>query len=1691
MNEISKNKKRKKESLISNTIEGNKKMNSSLKYIKNEYKEKTIEKNKVFFLNKLNLILNMKKIIFRKDISKKDNNNTLYNPLKLKKINKNNRIKSYIGKFNILLNIYIILLLISITNEISSLRKLNSFSSIYITFKESGNKIFLNKDFIYEPNYVWVNGVPKSFQQSGEEKYNILLNEDEITIKVGWNDPLDSTKNMFKGLLGIISIDLSEFDASKVTDMSYMFSECKDLESLNLKNIIMSSVINLNSMFNLCTRLLEIDLSNVDASSVKTMSRMFSECYAITSINLSNFKLGSVIDMSYLFYNCRIMTNIDLLNFNTKTVQNMSHMFTQCQALKSLNLLNFDTSSVTDMEEMFSNSFTLQSLDLSNFNTQSLYSMKSMFSYCQNLVYLDLSSFDTSSVTDMREVFNTCNSLESIDISNFITTQNTLTNGLFQNCAKLKSIKFPDKIKFSSKNMEYMFQGCHSLTTLDLSHFDTSSVTSMEYMFNDCIELNYIDLSLIDTSSVTSMGNMFRNCEKLERMDLSKLDTTSLTSMNNMFYNCKSLLFLNLKSLKLTNIGISDMFKIDISGNLTLCYDENNATNLINNYGSLAKDCNNPCFKESTKLISELKKCVDDCSKDDNTYRYEFNDKCYQKCPDNTTLSNYKCLETSSRCEYYSNLNESQCFESVPEGYYIYDEENKKIDECYKNCKTCKEKGNDDNNNCITCKEGYFYENGNCVKECTYYHFTNNNDIEVCSCPLNNTCKECSDESLQNGLCITCNERDSYFTKESERGNVFINCYKNLKGYYLKGVYFYPCYETCDECSGEGSESQHQCTACKSGYNFINGIDPNSNCYKICDYFYYFDESNKYQCTNLNECPSNRSKLVEEKRKCVFSCRDDDTFQFEYNNKCYKECPDKENKIIDNFICKNKTEDKTTEIITDKINKEENTQKPTFHVIQTTEMAQNEVITENIVIQTDKKTEKATTQPTQTSVPTSKITQNTEKIQNEVITDNVVIPTDKKTEKATTHPTQTSSPTSKITQNTEKIIVIKTQNNEEKENWNAENFFLGLSNEDNKEIINKDDIIKKIKEDIINHKIDTLLNVTLGNKEDLSIKEENVLYQITTTENQNNNTYNNISTIKLGKCEEILRAKYNISSNLSLIIFKIDYYMEGLLIPIIGYEVYHPINKSKLDLSYCEESSISYNIPVTIDENNLFKYNPNSEYYNDKCNTYTTENGTDIILNDRKEDFKENNMSLCENLCEYMGYDKDTKKALCECGIRYKEFLLSEIDKQTDLLSNNFTKDDTNTNLGTMKCYEVLFSKEGLLTNIGSYILLLIILIHTVSTIIFYKCGYYFLENNVKNIIKNKKKEKPSKSTKKDINVIKNKSNNISPKQKSEKIKQNVKKNKKNSKKKNKNKNKANPLKKTKNRKNVVINQVNININNSNSKSFNKLKLKDTDIFSPQSKKTSNNNAKLKKFNKDKKMKKLNKVLPKNKYSDIELNVMDYNDALLIDNRTYFQYYCSLLKTKHPLIFTFFSNKDYNSLIIKICLFSLSFAIYYAFNAIFFNYSIIHIIYKDGGSYNLSYLFPIIVYAFLISYYINVIIRIFSLSQRNLLELKNQKSIKQMNSLVPKVLRCLIIKYISYFVLSMIFLTFFWYYISSFGAVFQNSQVYLIKNTFISFALGLYYPFLIYLLPGIFRRLSLRSKNRKFMYTISIILQNL
>ena len=235
-----------------------------------------------------------------------------------------------------------------------------------------------------------------------------------------------------------------------------------------------------------------------------------------------------------------------------------------------------------------------------------------------------------------------------------------------------------------------------------------------------------------------------------------------------------------------------------------------------------------------------------------------------------------------------------------------------------------------------------------------------------------------------------------------------------------------------------------------------------------------------------------------------------------------------------------------------------------------------------------------------------------------------------------------------------------------------------------------------------------------------------------------------------------------------------------------------------------------------------------------------------------------------------------------------------------------------------------------------------------------------------------------------------------------------------------------------------------------------------------------------------------NKIIDNNiynhlNYNDYELNHFTYSEALKIDKRTYLDYYFSLLKTKHIIIFTFYTNSDYNSKIIKIILFLFSFCLYFTINALFFNDSTMHKIYEDEGDFNFIYQIPQILYSTIISAFINIIIKYLSLSEKNIIEIKKEKNdvIKKSS----KILKCLIIKFKIFYIIVFIFLILFWYYLSCFCAVYINTQIHLIKDTLISFGISLLYPFVLNLLPGIFRISSLRSNNKACLYIISKIIQ--
>ena len=85
--------------------------------------------------------------------------------------------------------------------------------------------------------------------------------------------------------------------------------------------------------------------------------------------------------------------------------------------------------------------------------------------------------------------------------------------------------------------------------------------------------------------------------------------------------------------------------------------------------------------------------------------------------------------------------------------------------------------------------------------------------------------------------------------------------------------------------------------------------------------------------------------------------------------------------------------------------------------------------------------------------------------------------------------------------------------------------------------------------------------------------------------------------------------------------------------------------------------------------------------------------------------------------------------------------------------------------------------------------------------------------------------------------------------------------------------------------------------------------------------------------------------------------------------------------------------------------------------------------------------------------------------------------------------RKLCLKCIIFFISGLMFLVFFWMLLSSFGAVYQNTQIFILKNTLISFAIDLLYPFIFNIFPGLFRIYSLNSKKSEYLHNFSKILQ--
>ena len=620
------------------------------------------------------------------------------------------------------------------------------------------------------------------------------------------------------------------------------------------------------------------------------------------------------------------------------------------------------------------------------------------------------------------------------------------------------------------------------------------------------------------------------------------------------------------------------------------------------------------------------------------------------------------------------------------------------------------------------------------------------------------------------------------------------------------------------------------------------------------------------------------------------------------------------------------------------------------------------------------------------------------------------------------------------------------EDNKENEKSNIPNITTELDN-----IKNRTELINDIIEKLI-----TEYNLTkIDNGEDEIKDVENIEIILTSTLNQKKSEKN--ISMDLGQCEDALKYIYNISKNSSLYILQIISKEKGMKIPKIEYEIYYPLNNNnltKLNLSLCIGTKIDILISVKINDT-LDKYNPKSNYYNNICTKTTSNDGTDISLKDRRIEFINNNMSLCEENCDLINYNYNNSKIKCSCYIKLNTSSNYDIKFNKNDFFKSFIDIKNIFNLSILKCYKTVLKIKSLGKNYGCFIITFVILLYFITLFIFCVSSYDQLKKEIKKIyLTFKFNENAIKLSKYQINGN---------------------------------------IKKEKLTKKVYIKQNKILENKIKRKKLIKSGKEKKIHFILSTEKNDKSNIKIntnsfRSFNNIKKIY-YKKIINK---KDFELNLLNYKEALVFDKRSYSKYYNSLLTNNHPFVFSFFCYDDYNSNIIKFFLFFFSFSLDFTINALFFNDETMHKIYEDKGVFNILYQLPQILYSTLISRFIDSLIKNYALSQDNIVQFKNSAKMNIIKKYL-KLLRILKYKFIFFFIITFIILLLFWYYVVCFCGIYINTQNHLIKDSIISLLMSLIIPVFIYIIPGIFRIPSLRKgkSNHSKLYKFSVFLQNL
>ena len=692
--------------------------------------------------------------------------------------------------------------------------------------------------------------------------------------------------------------------------------------------------------------------------------------------------------------------------------------------------------------------------------------------------------------------------------------------------------------------------------------------------------------------------------------------------------------------------------------------------------------------------------------------------------------------------------------------------------------------------------------------------------------------------------------------------------------------------------------------------------------------------------------------------------------------------------------------------------------------------------------------------------------------------------------------------------------------------------------------------------DLLYEKLKELIQTYPADGESIVVKgEDEYAFQVTTTKNELDsldgiyiNEYN-LSMIDMAECENLIRGTYDeIDDNISLIFLKFEKLASTASEKNVQYELYHPVTKELIDLSICDENHINIYIPITLSEETQDKYiklkksgynlfNINDSFYNDICTRYESDNGTDILLSDRKNYFYYNNDTRCQSNCEYSEYSTSTQYLKCQCNVETQNIDVKEPEKFTGkTIVTSFYSVLKYSNYKVLKCFKLVFCSKGISKNYGSVIVIILFLLY-IPCFIFYiikgidpikidSIKTYFekpkennnngnnnSKNNIKiNSFKNKNLNNNNKENSKnklikirdkinvekkrtitEIDLINNQLNlneitifkksikkmDFPPKRKGFKN-----------------------IKKKKQPQIILTSLFNKSVRNRLVTEKEKEKLDKFDSMINKSQKINSNvgmlESKKRKLNSKFKDNKIMPILEKEEITpkveekdDFELNELDYFEAIKLDKRSFCRIYWTLLKREHIILFTFFSWYDYNIYYIKFARFFFLICTDMAMNVFFFSDDTMHKIYLDYGKYDFVQQIPQIIYSTIVSQALEIFICFLSLTDKYIYQIKELRTKKKSQESVLKIIRSINIKLIGFFVFTFVLFLVYWYIITAFCAVYINTQVPFIKDSFISFGTSLIAPFIIYLLPAVLRIIALKDADKKrlnFVYKLSEII---